>query len=72
MTVFNGAEWTEKPKKLFPFKFDRHQFRREKKKLQSNGSLRISIKLKRFTNTNKQDLQIVKLTVETVVKSVAT
>lgn len=31
MTVFNGAEWTEKPKKLFPFKFDRHQFRREKK-----------------------------------------
>ena len=32
----------------------------------------IKLTCKRFTNTNKQDLQIVKLMVETVVKSVAT
>lgn len=30
MTVLNGAEWTEKHKKLFLFKFDRRQFPREK------------------------------------------
>ena len=30
MIVFNGAEWTEKPKKLFLFKFDRRQFRKKK------------------------------------------
>lgn len=30
MTVLNGAEWTEKHKKLFLFKFDRRQFPRGK------------------------------------------